>query len=201
MSIAVQPLLESRITAAANSLSKAFMDDPLQSYVFPDAEERMLRSPAHFEALLRYGTIYGEVYTTQNAEGAVVWLPPGETEIIPEKAEKGGLTKLPELLGEEATHRFFTVMDFLEPFHKLDAPEPHWYTMVIGVAPSFCGMGNGKALMNTVIDKAKRTQTPIYLETAAPFNISFYKNIGFSIIREFIEPTSQLPLWTFKKEF
>jgi hypothetical protein len=40
-------------------------------------------------------------------------------------------------LGEEASERFFSVMDFLDPYHKKDVLEPHWYTMVIGVAPLF----------------------------------------------------------------
>jgi len=193
-------LSEANTMEAANSLAEAFMADPLQTYVFPDAEERQRRSPAHFEALLRYGIMFGEVYTTKNFEGSVVWLPPEKTDITPENAEKGGLTNLPKLLGEEATTRFFTVMDFLEPFHKQDASEPHWYTMVIGVAPSYCGQGYGKALMETVLSKTKGTQTPVYLETAAPSNIPFYQSLGFKVIRELTEPVSKLRLWTFKKE-
>jgi ribosomal protein S18 acetylase RimI-like enzyme len=197
----IHALSENTLIAAANSLSKAFMNDPLQTYVFPDAEERGQKSPAHFEAVLRYGHMFGEVYSTQHGEGAVVWLPPGETDVTPEKAEKGGLGSLPAILGEEAAGRFFSVMDFLEPFHKEDAPEPHWYTMVIGVDPAFWGSGYGKALMQTVINKAQKRKTNIYLETAAPDNIPFYTGLGFKIIRELTDPVSKLPLWTFKKDF
>jgi ribosomal protein S18 acetylase RimI-like enzyme len=175
------------------------MNDPLQKYVFPDEEERSRKSPAHFKAVLRYGYVFGEVYTTPKMEGAVVWLPPGGTDITPDKAEKGGLGNIPALLGEDAATRFFGVMDYLEPFHKQDAPRPHWYAMVIGVDPAFCGLGYGKALMQHVTTKAQNEHTSIYLETAQPDNLPFYTNLGFKVVRELMEPQSGLPLWTFKK--
>jgi ribosomal protein S18 acetylase RimI-like enzyme len=198
--VTIHSLSEENIKAASQSLSRAFMNDPLQKYVFPDSDERSQKSPAHFEAVLRYGYLFGEVYTTPNMEGAAVWLPPGNTDITPEKAEKGGLSVIPELLGEDAAARFFSVMDFLDPFHRQDAGEPHWYTMVIGVDPAFCGLGYGKALMQHVMTKAQNNQTSIYLETAQPSNIPFYTNLGFKVYRELTEPQSKIPLWTFKKE-
>ena len=91
-------------------------------------------------------------------------------------------------------------MDFLDPFHKTDAAEAHWYTMVIGVDPAFCGLGYGKALMQHTMTKAQNEHTSIYLETAQPGNIPFYTNLGFKLAREVTEPGSELPLWTFKKE-
>jgi ribosomal protein S18 acetylase RimI-like enzyme len=198
--VTIHSLSEENIKAASYSLSRAFMNDPLQKYVFPDADERSRKSPAHFEAVLRYGYLFGEVYATQTMEGAVVWLPPGGTDITPDKAEKGGLGDIPSLLGEDAAARFFSVMDFLDPFHKQDAAEPHWYTMVIGVDPAFCGLGYGKALMQHVMTKAQHDQKSIYLETAQPSNIPFYTNLGFKVLRELTEPESTLQLWTFKKE-
>ena len=198
--IPIHSLSEKNIKAASHSLARAFMNDPLQQYVFADADERSQKSPAHFEAVLRYGYLFGEVYTTSNMEGAVVWLVPGHTDITPDKAEKGGLGDIPALLGEEAAARFFSVMDFLDLFHKQDAPEPHWYTMVIGVDPAFCGLGYGKALMQHVMTKAQKEKSSIYLETAQPANIPFYTNLGFKVVRELTDAESQLPLWTFKKE-
>lgn len=159
---------QDQIIPLSVTLANAFRNDPLQCYVFPDPKERAEKSPAHFEAVLRYGYSFGEVYCSGNLEGAVVWLKPGETEITPEKAEAGGLAAIPELLGEAAAERFFSVMDFLDPYHKMDAPEPHWYTMVIGVDPAFSGKGLGRALMDSVLKKAAMDKVPVYLETAEP---------------------------------
>lgn len=201
MSHLIQRMQESSITTASDSLAGAFMKDPLQTYVFPNEDERKKKSPGHFAAILQYGLMFGEVYTTINSEGAVVWLGPGETDVTPDKAEKGGLGKLSEILGEAPANRFFSVLDFLEPYHKNDANEPHWYTMVIGVSPSGHRAGIGSALMKPVIDKACSQKTPIYLETSEPSNISFYTKLGFRVLRELKEPDSGLKLWTFKLEF
>jgi ribosomal protein S18 acetylase RimI-like enzyme len=198
MSHSIQIMQENALKAVAQSLTDAFMNDPLQTYVFPDIEERKEKSPDHFAAILQYGLHFGEVYMSENAEGAVVWLAPGETEITPEKAEKSGLVNLPHVMGEAATERFFSVMDFLDPFHKEDMAQPHWYTMVIGVAPSFHRLGMGKALMEPVMIKARLQHTPIYLETAEPSNINFYQKLGFRIVRQLTDPSSNLKLWTFR---
>jgi ribosomal protein S18 acetylase RimI-like enzyme len=174
------------------------MKDPLQIYTFPDEEERRQKSPDHFAAILRYGLLFGEVYSSNNMEGAVVWLKPGQTEVTPEKAAQGSLTELPQLLGEEAATRFFSVLEYIEPYHQQDAPEPHWYTMVVGVDPAFARKGIGTALLQPVLDKARQNRQPVYLETAQPDNIGFYTKLGFSVVRELKEPVSGLALWTFK---
>jgi len=200
MSKLIQSLEESNLKVVSESLAMAFMNDPLERYVFPDAEERKQKSPDHFATVLRYGLAFGEAYELPNSEGAVVWLPPGKTDITPEKAERGGLTKMPELIGYDAALRFFIVSEYLKSFHITDAPGPHWYTMVIGVAPASCGRGYGKALMQPIIEKAKAAQTPIYLETFEQANIQFYTKLGFRVVRELIEPVSNLPVWTFLKD-
>ena len=189
---------QDQVDRCAASLATAFMTDPLQTYTFPDEAERRLKSPAHFKAFLQYGMMFGEVYASDGCKGAVVWLRPNETDITPEKAEEGGLAKLPELLGEEAASRFFSVLDFIDPFHKQDVPQPHWYVMVIGVDAVHQGKGLGKSLLQPVLRRAAADGVPVYLETAQPSNVPFYKNLGFKIVKEVVEPVSGLRLWTFK---
>ena len=78
----IVPLRERDLPAAAAALSRAFHDDPLQMYVFPDPVERAARSPALFTPLLRYGLLFGEVLTTAGGpEGAAVWLGPAAWEV------------------------------------------------------------------------------------------------------------------------
>ncbi len=191
-------MTEAGLPAAAKGLSKAFMKDPLQNYTFPDDAERIEKSPAHFSAALKYGLLFGEVYATPNGEGASIWLKPGGTEITQERADAAGFTALPDEIGEDAFERFFSVIGFGDAYHKLDVPEPHWYTMVLGVDPAFQGQGLGRALLQPVIDKAKTEGVSLYLETAQPSNVSFYKKIGFDVLRELKEPNSGLDLWTFR---
>jgi len=195
----VRLILEKDVDSAAASLAKAFMNDPLQNYAFPDEQERKERSPAHFKAGVEYGMKFGEVYTTTYGEGAVVCLPPNATDITPEKAEEGGLNRLPQLLGEEQANRFFSVLDFIGTYHNQDVPEPHWYVMILGVDPVHHGKGLGKALLEPVMKKAGANGQPVYLETAQPNNVPFYEKQGFRVLREVVDPQSELKLWTFRK--
>jgi GNAT superfamily N-acetyltransferase len=194
----ILPLRQAGLSRCSTTLAEAFMNDPMQRYVFPDEEERKQRSPAHFEAFLRYGLMFGEVYTTENYEGAELLLRPGETELTNEKADISGVSKLPEVLGQEACDRFFSVLDYIDPFHKEDAPQHHWYLMVLGVHPLHQGKGIGKALLVHVLDKARATGLPVYLETTQPANVPFYTSMGFKVISALKEPASGLDIWTFR---
>jgi len=58
-------LREGDLPAAAAALSRAFQDDPLQTYVLPGPGERAAQSPGLFAPLLRYGLNFGEVLPRQ----------------------------------------------------------------------------------------------------------------------------------------
>ncbi len=195
----VRRIREDELGQAAEVLSRAFYKDPLQNYTFPDDTERSTHSPAHFAAALQYGFKFGEVYTMDGVPGASIWLKPGETEITPERAEEGGFTALPGKIGEDAFNRFFTTISYAEEIHKTDMPDPHWYTMVLGVDPTLQGQGHGPALMKPVLDRSAAGGIPVYLETAQPKNFAFYEKLGFKVLRDVLEPSSGVRMWTFKR--
>jgi GNAT superfamily N-acetyltransferase len=199
MNHSIEKLSQQDLPFAARALTNAFMEDPLQPYVFPSESERQERSIPHFSAVLQYGILFGEVYTANNFGGAVVWLRPGETTVTPEKAEQGGLAALPQTIGEAQFTRFISVLDYADQFHKHDIKEPHWYAMVVGVDPTFQGLGFGSALLSPILNEAKSKNIPVYLETAQPKNVSFYVHMGFEQIREATEPVSGIKIWTFIK--
>ncbi|WP_052323973.1 N-acetyltransferase [Flavihumibacter sp. ZG627] len=196
----IRKIKEEELDAASLSLANAFFMDPLQRYVFPDENDNREKSPLHFKAILNYGFLFGDVYTTDDIGGAVVWLRPGETDGSPDMAVAAGIDKLPYLLGAAEMDRFFNSIAFVEAFHKEDISIPHWYTMVVGVDPVHQGKGYGRKLLDPVIEKAAADGIPVYLETAQPTNVSFYQHLGFRILRDLIEPVSGLRLWTFQKD-
>ena len=192
-------LRERDLPAAAAALSRAFHDDPLQMYVFPDPVERAARSPALFTPLLRYGLLFGEVLTTAGGPaGAAVWLGPVAWEVTPERAKAAGLDELPTVLGAAAAERFLSVLAAIDPYHRRDVPPAHWYVMVVGVAPEAQGTGIGRALLRPMIDRADAAGQPCYLETAQPTNVAFYEKLGFDRVVDTREPQSGLRLWTFR---
>lgn len=192
-------LPDSRVDEAAEALAQAFQDDPLQTYTFPDSEDRRRLSPAHFATILRYGLLAGQVFTgIERGSGAAVWIPPG-TEHTPEMAEASGLTRLPETIGADAAGRFGRLIDYAEAAHHRDMPGPHWYAMVVGVAPAFQGQGYGRALLQPILDRADTDGVPCYLETTQPKNVSFYERLGFRVLLDDVEPESGLRVWTFRR--
>ncbi len=189
------------VREAARTLARAFMNDPLQSYTFPDPAQRAERSIPHFESMVRYGLLAGDVWVTEgNIDAVGIWLPPEHREYREELFEAVGFTGLPEAMGADAFGRFMQVIEHLEKLHKRDVLEPHWYVMVLGVDPLQQGKGLGRLLLQAGCEIADARRVPCYLETAQPANVRFYTSSGFKVLVEGTEPISGLRYWTFLRE-
>jgi GNAT superfamily N-acetyltransferase len=57
--------------------------------------------------------------------------------------------------------------------------EPHLYLWQLAVDPAAQRSGVGRALMARVIADADEAAVPIYLETAKPDNVPYYRSFGF----------------------
>lgn len=196
MTVCLDP---ARVDQAGDVLSRAFMDDPLQIYVLPDHDERSRLSPPMFRALIRYGLLAGEVWTTPALDGIAVWWPPEHTAIDEGKMAESGFVNLAEEIGAEPFGRFTSVLDAIDPLHRRDMPDPHWYAMVIGVDPARQGRGVGGALLGAVLARADSAGVACYLETTQPRNVAFYRKHGFDVVAEGVEPVSHLRYWTFRR--
>lgn len=189
-----------RANEAAHTLTRAFMNDPLQVYTFPDPVQRAELSVPHFEAVVRYGLLAGHVWVTPGEIQAVgVWWSPEHTAIRQDLLEVTGFARLPEVIGVDAFARYLGVIEAMERLHKRDQPTPDWYALVLGVDPSCQGRGLGKALLEAVFDLADAQQAPCYLETMQPDNVRFYTSNGFRRLAEGVEPVSRLRYWTFAR--
>jgi len=189
------------IDLAGDLLARAFFDDPLATFMLPDAHARARLLPVHLGAMVRYGVLYGEVHATPDAlRGVAVWIPPGLDDVTSDQAEASGIDRAAEMVGPEAWGRFASVMGHVAQFRASDMPDPHWYLALIGVAPDMARRGLGGRLLRPVLDRADRTGTPCYLETANARNVPFYRRHGFDVVRESVEPGSGLPFWTFRRQ-
>ena len=197
----IRRLHPSEFQEGSNVLARAFHADPLQTYVFPDTDQRAALSPLHFEPLLKYGHLAGEVWTTEESvQGVAVWWPPEHKSIDQDLLEKAGFNGLPAAIGADAFERFMAVLGYLEPFHLRDVPRPHWYAMVIGVDPSRQGRGIGGSFLEPILARADAAGVDCYLETCQPRNVVFYQRHGFEILVEGVEPASGLRYWTFRRQ-
>lgn len=198
--IKVVPLEESQIEAAGASMARAFFDDYVMAYMFPDEDERRRLAPWHFSAFIRYGYLFGEVYTMSGSPDATaVWFRPGEAELTAERIEQAGLDHAPNVLGAAAWARFNSVCDYVEGLHFKEVPELHWYLPLLAVDPRLQGQGAGSALLKVILDRADKDGLPAYLWTAKSRNVPFYQRHGFEVLTEGVEPASGIRFWTMRR--
>jgi GNAT superfamily N-acetyltransferase len=192
-------LEETQIVAAGRTLARAFHDDPLQMYVFPDPEERAQRSPAQFSALVCQGSLFGEVFATERMTGISAWMPPGTVTTF-EQASQTGFQELPRLMGNAAFERLGRVLDYLSDAHRQGLPAEHWYLMIVGVLPELQGRGHGQALLEPLMARADAASMSICLDTAQPKVKPFYERLGFRRAIETVDPRSGLRFWTYQRD-
>jgi GNAT superfamily N-acetyltransferase len=192
---------EGLIDEAGAALGRAFFDDALAVHFLPDPNERSRLLPWHASTTVRYGHLFGEVWTTaERVYGAAVWWPPDAGAMTPERLERAGMDRAPEVLGAEAWARFTSVLEYLDPLHADAVPGRHWYLMLAGVEPARQRQGVGSALLAPVLGRADLERLPCYLETFEPPNVLFYQQVGFEVVVSDIEPRSGLRFWTMRRD-
>ncbi len=193
-------LKKEQISNATAVLARAFHNDPVNCYVFPDEKDRKVRNPSVFTAFIRYVLRVGEVWTTEaQLKGVSLWFSPGSDENNPEYLKKSGLDDLPKLMGEEAAKRYEHYERTMEVLRKQAVPDPHWYLSFIGVDPEWQGFGIGGTLVKPVLERADKDRIPCYTETGQLKNLSFYRKHGFAIVVEDFIQVCGLRFWTFKR--
>ena len=197
---AIATLKDSQNSQAAQALGRAFFDDPLSEYILPDESKRLAPLTWFMGRGARYGQLYGEVYTTDQVEGAAVWLPPGKTDMTPIGMARAGLLLAPLRMGVGAFGRFMSAMDHTEKVHKRDMSQDQWYLLILGVDPPRQGQGLGGQLIGPVLARADADRLPCYLETSKERNVSFYRKHGFEVVVDDHLPKGGPRFWTMRRE-
>jgi ribosomal protein S18 acetylase RimI-like enzyme len=197
----VIPMSENHCTAAGEVFSRAFFDDPLLCYAWPDPAMRREKLPVFQEAVCRLGYLAGHAYTTApRVEGAVLWMPPGHGGFTPEQLEMSGVNHAVAIWGEEAWGRFVAHFAHLDELHQRDMPAPHWYLWGIAVDPARQGQGVGSRLLQPILGRADATGLPCYTETDNPRNVAFYRRHGFEVVVEGDDPNGGPHYWTMRRQ-
>lgn len=182
-------------------LASAMFNDPLAAATFPEIEDREALLPLHLEALARYCALFGEVHGIGDPlEAAAIWLAPGETEMSPERLVTAGFNTHAEVIGEEASERFFGVMEHMEGVHAALIDRDHWYLQMIGVSPDVQQGGYGSALLTPALEEADQALQPIYLETFAAETVAYYENLGFEVLASDRDSVLGLKYWAMLRE-
>ncbi len=177
---------------AADSLGRAFINDPTFKSIVPDITdpaERAKRLPDLFRAMLAIERRNGQpVFGVIDDNGRVV--AAAMTEGVGHPGTLGllatGLGQMPRLIGAigwGGLYRALTLFSILADNHP---KEPHLYLQVLGCDPPFQGKGYGKALLDRLALEAKARPeiAGVYLETATEANVAFYSSKGYEILGE-----------------
>ena len=194
-------LNKSHIKAAADVLIKAFSDYPLYVYFFPDASERIHKLSYMLHGLVRYGVLYGEVYTTSpNLEGVSIWLPSDRVEPSLWRMAQSGWFSIALKMGVSSIGRMMRFANYSTAVHKRHAPDRHSYFQLLGVDPAYQRKGYAGVLINPMIARMDREQLPCYLETHKQENVPIFQRYGFKVVEEGIIPKSRTTQWAMLRE-
>ena len=164
-------------------LARAFAEDPVFNWMFPDPASRGARMERLFNLLLRLDDSSARILRGGDFECVSIWQPPG-TAGVPFPTIARNLHHLLGIFGRRIL-RSLAVSNAIEAHY----PEgDFWYAHFVGVEPAMQGHGWGYAMMQEGLQFAARDGLPTYLETARPSNVAFYEGMGFRTIGEWNVP-------------
>ena len=185
----VREAAESELPLLGSCLARAFEDDPVSEFFFPDPGSRLRRLDPFYRFAIEGMSRRGLVYTDRDLRGAAVWqapLPPA-----PGRRQNlvGGLFLLAIARGA-----FTRVVRLGQILQKAHIVEPHWYLSVLGAETAHQGKGVGSSLMAPVLHRCDAEGLPAYLESSKESNIRFYERHGFQLTGEIRIPAGPT-LW------
>lgn len=179
--------------AAAATLARAFIDDPLICYLLPGEATRPTKMPRLFKLLFKLGLPYGCCDVTSDLGAVALWRPPNRWEIPYWQY----ITNAREFLGLFGVGGALKVMSTMEVIEKRHPHEPHWYLQAIGTDPAKQGKGYGGVVIRRQLAAADDARVPAYLESSKANNIPIYQSFGFEVTGEINLPDGPTlwPMW------
>jgi len=195
----VNPAIRIRPSQAellASVLARAYFDNPGAAYILPDASVRLSALTWFFDSVAIHASrLCGEVYTTANVDGGVLWIRPG-AELTIRKAVKTEILSLPFEMDRSTVRRWTRVMGYLDTVRRSLADTPHWYLVALGTEPSRNAPAIYGRLLNPVLTEADWDLRPCYVETFDERDLPFYEQQGFRITGAGEIPNGGPNFWT-----
>ena len=171
--------------AVRTVLARAFVDDPLMAWFFPDAETRPHACAALFglfaENYLRSGRV--DVVGEGVPVAVAMWRwPHGEDS---DEAAAESLPSVPGLMTAlMGAERAAVIGGAMSVIAGLRPPEPYAYLHVLGVEPTARGRGLGGEVLGRGLAAAREAGLVACLETMNAANVPFYVRHGFAVRAE-----------------
>lgn len=190
------------VGSAAMALARAFADDPMWAYLYPDAGVRARAEPAVMRATMHDTLPFGETYASlvDGVPASVAcWLPPGG---YPQSAWRVlrfalGAARGAPLHGARLVPKLRRLMTAVDRAHTNDA---HWYLSLLGTDPARQGHGHAASVLHPALARCDEEGIPAYLETTKEQNLAWYGRHGFELVEELRPIDGCPPIWTMRRE-
>ena len=184
-----------QVKPAAKTLARAFFNDPVFEYFFPESSSRERKSVRFFEMLMSYSVFYGEAYYTTNLGGVAAWLPPDKLDMPVWGMMRSGVLTLLPVLGIRSIKRMLYFDKHSLAAHKRNTPFPHLILQPLGVDPLVQGKGHASLLLRTQFERLDKDGLSCYVDTQTEKNVSMYEHYGFKVAEKFQIPDTQFSNW------
>jgi len=195
----VRPFVRADLSATVSTLARAFDNDPVMTWIFPDERMRHRRLPSFFASTLRAISLRYAGTEVAVLDGRVlggaIWLPPG-TWRPPLRRQLAALPGVALRLGSRLPVASATYGALL----RVHPTRPHWYLSGIGTDPPAQGTGVGGELMRSRLARCDADRLPAYLESSNARNVPFYERHGFRVVGEVSIPAGGPTLWLMWRE-
>lgn len=162
------------VAAAVDTLLRAFAEDPLTSWLYPDGGDA---ARSWFDIGVRAGVRRGHTYRSGDGGAVAVWSPPSVNNF--DRTEGGALqAAMAERYGDAGLARLAAAAAATGAAHP---HEPHFYLFLLGAAER--GRGAGAEAIAPVLRACDEQGWPAYLESSSPLNVSFYERHGFTPVQ------------------
>ena len=187
---------KSMIDDTAHVLSRAFYNDPLFIFFFPDDSTRISMNFYTFRFITAHAQKKGFAYATSPAfEGASIWLHSSRLQRSLLDQARFGALKMLIKQGKEALDRQIMATAHMKAIHAANLRGPYMYLSTIGIDEKFRGKGLASDLMLPGLEKADRENLPCYLDTHNENNVGLYERYGFNVAAESVIPGSDVHHW------
>lgn len=167
----------SEVGPVAAALARAFVDDPVCAFAWPDEAKRLQRSERSFATQMH--ALWGrrEVHTDDTFSSVAVWAPPDEWQMPMAAVLRVVGASIRTRVGLSALLAYLRT-DSLHP------DEPHWYLEFLGTLPEKQGNGLGGRVLTPVLDRADEEGIPVWAWSSNQRNLAFYHRYGFEVLDE-----------------
>ncbi len=179
---------------ARTVLARAFHDDPLMVWFFPDVDVRPHACAAMFGLLAEHYLADGRVDVLQRPDpvGVAMWQWPtadaGHADSEGAGPEGAGPEELPSigglLTGLMGPARAMEVGAAMGSLTALRPAAPHAYLHLLGVDPGSWHRGGGGELLERGLTATRDAGLVACLDTMNPANVPFYEAHGFTVRAE-----------------